>query len=91
MMCSHLEKKASPDIHINVSRETFIKGVIKMDINTIAQIFSNLGVPVACLAVTFYLWYNETNAHKEEMIKMTDALNNNTLILQKLLDKLNKE
>lgn len=62
-----------------------------MDINAIAQIFSNLGVPIACLAVTFYLWYNETNAHKEEMSNMTDALNNNTLILQKLLDKLSKE
>lgn len=62
-----------------------------MDINAIAQIFSNLGVPVACLTVTFYLWYKETNSHKEEMSKMTDALNNNTLILQKLLDKFSKE
>lgn len=62
-----------------------------MDINSISQIFSNLGVPVACLIVTFYLWYKETNAHKEEMSKMTDAFNNNTLILQKLLDKLSKE
>lgn len=62
-----------------------------MDINSISQIFSNLGVPVACLIVTFYLWYKETNSHKEEMSKMTDALNNNTLILQKLLDKLSKE
>lgn len=61
------------------------------NVNAIVQIFSNLGVPVACLTVTFYLWYKETNAHKEEMSKMTDALNNNTLILQKLLDKLNKE
>lgn len=26
-----------------------------MDANTITQLFSNLGVPVACLAVTFYL------------------------------------
>lgn len=61
-----------------------------MDINTITQVFSSLGVPVACLAVTFYLWYTETQSHKEEMNKMTDALNNNTLILQKLLDKLDK-
>ena len=30
-----------------------------MDANTITQLFSNLGVPVACLAVTFYLWYQE--------------------------------
>ena len=61
-----------------------------MDINTITQVFSSLGVPVACLAVTFYLWYTETQSHKEELNKMTYALNNNTLILQKLLDKLDK-
>lgn len=59
-----------------------------MDVNTFAQLFSNLGIPVACLCVTFYLWYTETQNHKEEMNKMTDAVNNNTLILQRLLDKL---
>lgn len=59
-----------------------------MDANTIITLFSNLGVPVACLAVTFWLWYKETESHKEEMEKMQSALNNNTLVLQKLLDKL---
>lgn len=59
--------------------------------NVVMQLFSNLGVPVACLAVTFYLWYRETEAHKEEMNKMTEALNNNTLVLQKLMDKLGSE
>lgn len=29
--------------------------------------------------------------HKEEVTKMTEALNNNTLALQKLIDKLDKE
>ena len=29
--------------------------------------------------------------HKEEVSKMTEALNNNTLALQKLIDKLDKE
>lgn len=61
---------------------------LPMDVNTFAQLFSNLGIPVACLCVTFYLWYTETQNHKEEMNKMTDAVNNNTLILQRLLDKL---
>ena len=28
--------------------------------------------------------------HKEEVQKMTDALNNNTLALQKLIDKIDK-
>ena len=29
--------------------------------------------------------------HKEEVSKMTEALNNNTLALQKLIDKLDKD
>lgn len=62
-----------------------------MDVSTFAQLFSNLGIPVACLCVTFYLWYIETQNHKEEMNKMTDAVNNNTLILQRLLDKLGED
>ena len=62
-----------------------------MDLNTISTIFANLGVPVACLAVTFYLWYQETQSHKEEVNKLQDALNNNTLVLQKLLDRMEEE
>ena len=59
-----------------------------MDINTITQIFSNMGVPVACLAVTFYLWYQETLSHKNEIENLQKALENNTLVIQKLLDKM---
>ena len=35
-------------------------------------------------------WYmlKEKDAHKEEMNSVTEALNNNTLILQKLCDRL---
>lgn len=59
-----------------------------MDLNTISTIFANLGVPVACLSVTFYLWYQEMQSHKEEVNKLQEALNNNTLVLQKLLDRM---
>lgn len=59
-----------------------------MDLNTISTIFANLGVPVACLVATFYLWYQEMQSHKEEVTKLQDALNNNTLVLQKLLDRM---
>lgn len=64
------------------------KWVNKMDINSLSTIFANLGVPVACLTVTFYLWYQEMQSHKEEVSKLQDALNNNTLVLQKILDRL---
>lgn len=65
------------------------RGVINMEwIQAISQLFSSLGVPVACLAVTFYLWYRETENHKEEIHNITEVLNNNTMAIQKLADKL---
>lgn len=57
-----------------------------MDINAISTIISNVGVPCACLIATFYLWQKETESHKDEMNKMTDALNNNTIALTKLTE-----
>lgn len=60
-------------------------------ITEFSTLIANLGVPVACMAVTFYLWYNETKTHKEEVTQLRDALANNTMVMQKLLDKLSTE
>ena len=54
------------------------------------DLVSNLGVPIACLAITFKLWNKEREDHKEEMKGVTEAVNNNTLVMQQLVDKLEK-
>ena len=67
--------------------------------NEIVQVISAVGFPiVAALGCGFFVkWQYEQNmkqnedlrkVHKEEVSKMTEALNNNTLALQKLIDKL---
>lgn len=67
--------------------------------NDIIQIISTVGFPiVACLGLGWYVKYQtdiyrdevkEMRAeHKDEVAKVTDALNNNTLALQKLVDKI---
>lgn len=61
-----------------------------MDINAITTLVSNVGVPCACLIATFYLWFKETEAHKDEMAKMTEALNNNTIALTKLTEHITR-
>ena len=61
-----------------------------MDINSITTLVSNVGVPCACLIATFYLWFKATEAHKEEMTKMTEALNNNTIALTKLTEHITR-
>ena len=62
-----------------------------MEMDAIVSLFSNLAVPVACLIATFYLWNKEREDHKQESKEITSALNNNTLVMQKLVDKLDKE
>lgn len=57
----------------------------------ITEIFSNLAVPVACLVATFWLWNKEREDHKQEQKELAEAVANNTLVMQKLIDKLGKE
>lgn len=70
-----------------------------MDITTLSEIVSTVGFPIVCfLMCGYYVKYREDkndekfdrlNAqHDEEAKRMTEALNNNTLALQKLADKL---
>lgn len=63
-------------------------GGVGMDIETITNLLSNFAFPVVCVVVLFVMWYRETEKHEAEMDKMTEALNNNTLAMQKLVDKL---
>lgn len=60
-------------------------------INDLASLISTLGFPIAmCLIMCYYI--NKINdAHKEESDKFAEALNNNTVVLQKLCDKLDSE
>ena len=57
-------------------------------VQAIAELFSNLAVPVACLIATFWLWNKEREDHKQEQKELTEAIANNTLVMQKLVDKL---
>lgn len=62
-----------------------------MDFGAIVDVFSQVGVPIACLVVTFSLWNKEREDHKQEMKEVTLTITQNTLAIQKLTDKLDKE
>lgn len=62
-----------------------------MDLSSIVEIFTQVGVPIACLVVTFSLWNKEREDHKQEMKEVTQTIVQNTLAIQKLTDKLDKE
>lgn len=70
--------------------------------NDVVQIISTLGFPIAmCVGACFFIKYQFDTSnkmmedirkdHKEEIVKVTEALNNNTLALQQLVDKLERE
>lgn len=59
-----------------------------MDIQGIITAISTVGFPIVMCGALFWYMINQRDVHKEEISKMTEAINNNTLALQKLLDKL---
>lgn len=59
-----------------------------MDISAITGFISQLGVPVALLIAMFWLLDKERSDHKEEMKNLTTAINNNTIALTKLIERM---
>lgn len=72
-------------IWYNLIRKEVIKA---MDVNAVTTAISTLGFPIVMCGAMFWYMLKEKDAHKEEMNSVTEALNNNTLILQKLCDRL---
>ena len=73
-----------------------------IDTISITQAIMNVGFPIAmCCVMAWYVKYSTdkqreevrhlNEQHDSEMTKVTEALNNNTLAIQKLCDKLGEE
>jgi hypothetical protein len=60
-------------------------------LQTVINLIKDLGFPVAVCIAMFWLNNKQVEQHKEEMTKVTDALNNNTLALTELRDRLDKK
>lgn len=59
-----------------------------MDISAIITAISTVGFPIAACVALFWQMNELNKEHKEEMNGVKEALNNNTLALQKLVDKI---
>ena len=60
------------------------------NLQTVINLIKDLGFPIAVCIAMFWLNNKQVEQHKEEMTKVTDALNNNTLALTELRDRLDK-
>ena len=68
----------------------------------ITNIISSMGFPIAmCVLMCYYIKYTQDNyrkdindlneKHKEESTKLVQAINNNTVVIKELSERLNKE
>lgn len=71
-----------------------------MDAQTIMQAVASVGFPIVCCVIMmYYIKYREdasrdeiqhiTDQHRQEMSEITEAIHNNTVVIQKLIDILN--
>lgn len=59
-----------------------------IDIAVMMEMIQGIGFPIAICLLLFWYLYHMMENHKIESEKFTEAINNNTLVIQKLVDKL---
>lgn len=62
-----------------------------MNIQDITAIITNIGFPIAVCLICFWYINKQTEAHKQETQALTEAVNNNNSLLQRLLDRMGSE
>lgn len=62
--------------------------VIIMFLKAIVEFIRDVGFPIACVVAMFWMWDREREEHKAEAREWAEALNNNTAVMQKLVDRL---
>ena len=62
-----------------------------MTAQDIMTLITTVGFPIVCCGALFWRMMKESDNHKEEMEKVTDALNNNTQALIRLEESLKGE
>lgn len=62
-----------------------------MDFATIVSAVSAVGFPIVFCLILYKTMLDQNRQHKEESDKLTEAIHNNTLVIQKLVDKLDTD
>ena len=61
-----------------------------MDANVIAQVISNIGFPSVMCLLMYNQMNKQTEAHSEEISKLTSVINDNTVATKQLVALLSK-
>lgn len=57
-------------------------------IQAIVQVIQSVGFPIVCCGALFWYMIKQRDVHKDEMDKMTTAINNNTQVLTQIITML---
>ena len=60
-----------------------------MDVGAITSMIGSLGFPIVACIYMAYVNAKQTEAHKEEMAKITEAVNELKVAITSLVDKIN--
>lgn len=63
-----------------------VEGVL----DVIISFIQNVGFPIACVVAMFWMWDRERQEHKAEAEKWAEAINNNTKVMEKLVERLDE-
>lgn len=59
-----------------------------MDTNAITTLITSVGFPIVVCLICFWYIKTMTESHKDEVKQLTAAIQNNTLVMQHLVDKM---
>lgn len=59
-----------------------------MDYTAVMQLIGSLGFPIVACIMLYMRMEKQDENHKAEVSELTKAIQNNTLVMQQLLDKL---
>lgn len=62
-----------------------------MDTNAITTLITSVGFPIVVCLICFWYIKTMTESHKDEVKKLAEAIQNNTLVMQQLVDKMGGE
>lgn len=62
-----------------------------MDVNVIGNLIGSIGFPIVMCIMMYNRMGKQDEQHKEEMSKLTESINNNTIALTQLSAKLDEK
>lgn len=61
-----------------------------MEINTVTQLVSSVGFPIALCIYMIYAMQKQSENHKTEINELTKTIENNTIAIVKLVEKIDR-